>query len=148
MSQAFTATEPSITLEVEEAIMQPDIERNGSTFTDGIGDISKAMAKRIVQSLRRRSGRQRFFIQPSAFQFRMGGLKGILCVNPNVKGYEVLFRPSQSKFTCTPSLYFTVSINNAHLAISRELEIAQCFFRASEPCCVFNSESCPSLLSV
>jgi RNA-dependent RNA polymerase len=36
MSQAFSATEPSVTVESAELILIDDIERNGSCFTDGM----------------------------------------------------------------------------------------------------------------
>ncbi|KAG8900742.1 hypothetical protein FRC00_011554 [Tulasnella sp. 408] len=48
MSQAFTATEPSIALPLDGDIpIVPDIERNNSVFTDGVGEISLALARRI-----------------------------------------------------------------------------------------------------
>lgn len=71
MSQAFTATEPSITLEVDEVFPVADIIHNNSNFTDGVGDISKDMALEISRSLQSRPGnRRRFHTTPSAYQFR------------------------------------------------------------------------------
>ncbi|KAG8905124.1 hypothetical protein FRC01_008467, partial [Tulasnella sp. 417] len=79
MSQAFTATEPGIILPVDEISMADDIERNGSNFTDGIGDISRDLAKRISRRLQRRPGsKKRFYLDPSAYQFRMDGFKGMV----------------------------------------------------------------------
>lgn len=103
MSQAFTATEPSITLPVEEAIMvHDDIENNGHIFTDGIGDISRAMADKIAHALEGRPGRkQRFHVPLSAYQFRMAGFKGVLAVNHKLKDSEIVLRKSQKKFECT-----------------------------------------------
>ncbi len=106
MSQAFTATEPSISLPLDdEIIIHPDIERNGSCFTDGIGDISKRFARRITRSLEKRPGRHKFYVQPSAFQFRMGGFKGVLSINPYLTDTDILLRKSQSKFTCKYSTF-------------------------------------------
>ncbi|KAI1870744.1 uncharacterized protein JN550_004890 [Neoarthrinium moseri] len=73
----------------------PDIESNGWTFSDGVGMISEWMAGEITNRLRLwRNGRV-----PSAFQFRLGGSKGILVTWPQVKFNEVYIRPSQNKFT-------------------------------------------------
>lgn len=101
MAQAFTATEPSITLDVDEDIpVFADIERNGSCFTDGVGDISKQMATIICRSLEQKPGRKRFYVKPSAFQFRLGGYKGVLAVNPELDGVDMRMRKSMLKFEC------------------------------------------------
>ncbi|KAG9008075.1 hypothetical protein FRB94_013732 [Tulasnella sp. JGI-2019a] len=118
MSQAFTATEPSLTLEVEEIFPIQDIEREGSCFTDGIGDISPNMAARIVQSLQsKRGNKKRFYVTPSAYQFRMGGYKGVLAVDYKLRGMEVRLRKSQSKFN-SPG--------------AQQIEIAQAFFKPKQ----------------
>ncbi|KAK7425799.1 hypothetical protein QQZ08_007648 [Neonectria magnoliae] len=70
-----------------------DIERNGHCFTDGVGKISPFIAQMIVEDV----GLD-VFDQPSAFQFRMGGCKGVLAVWPDAKGTEVHVRESQEKF--------------------------------------------------
>ena len=104
MSQAFTATEPSITLDLaDEIIILPDIERNGSNFTDGVGEISKAVARKISRSLQKRPGsKKRFFIQPSAYQFRAGGFKGVIAINYKLQDMEITMRKSQKKFDGRP----------------------------------------------
>ncbi|KIO25499.1 hypothetical protein M407DRAFT_210550, partial [Tulasnella calospora MUT 4182] len=115
MSQAFTATDPSVTLPLDGDIpILPDIERNGSVFTDGVGEISRALARRIVRSLEKSGRTKRFFIRPSAFQFRMGGCKGMLMVNPELKDNGIRLRNSQQKF----------------LSPLADIEIAQVFYRA------------------
>ncbi|KPM40471.1 RNA-dependent RNA polymerase 1 [Neonectria ditissima] len=70
-----------------------DIERNGHCFTDGVGKISPFIAQMIVEDI----GLD-VFDQPSAFQFRMGGCKGVLALWPDAKGTEVHVRESQEKF--------------------------------------------------
>ncbi|KAG8971334.1 hypothetical protein FRC05_011326 [Tulasnella sp. 425] len=115
MSQAFTATEPGITLQLDEIVMTPDIKRNGSNFTDGIGDISKYLAKKISRRLQRRPGsKKRFYLDPSAYQFRMDGFKGMIAVNHRLEGLEVMLRDSQRKFDVPRPLM--------------EIEIAQSFW--------------------
>jgi RNA-dependent RNA polymerase len=71
-----------------------DIERNGYCFTDGVGVISNFLARMIIDEM----GLD-VFDEPSAFQFRMGGRKGVLTVWPNASKMEVHIRKSQEKFT-------------------------------------------------
>ncbi|KAG8915203.1 hypothetical protein FRC00_006648 [Tulasnella sp. 408] len=95
MSQAFTATEPSVTLSLDGI---PPVLPDIGNFTDGVGEISRALARRIVRALGSSGRKKRFFLRPSAFQFRMGGYKGVLMVNPKLKGNDIRLRPSQQKF--------------------------------------------------
>ncbi|KAG8900831.1 hypothetical protein FRC00_010867 [Tulasnella sp. 408] len=99
MSQAFTATEPGIMLPVEEIYMIDDVKRGESIFTDGIGEISKELAKKISRRLQRRPGsKKRFYLDPSAYQFRMDGFKGMVAVNYKLQGMDIRLRDSQRKF--------------------------------------------------
>jgi RNA-dependent RNA polymerase len=67
-----------------------DITRNGHIFTDGIGQISIDLA--LLCS-------KKFDLNySSAFQIRIGGIKGIVAVNPELKGEQILVRPSMMKF--------------------------------------------------
>lgn len=71
-----------------------DIERNGHNFTDGVGKISSLLAQIVATEL----GLPIADHVPSAFQFRLGGCKGILVVWPDVTGKQIKVRPSQQKF--------------------------------------------------
>jgi hypothetical protein len=54
----------------------PDVERSGSTFTDGVGTISPSLLAKVIsayQQGRRRGGQQG--TSTSQVQFRLGGLK-------------------------------------------------------------------------
>ena len=70
----------------------PDIERNGHMFSDGCGKISQLLAAQVSMQLKLRGD------PPSAYQFRLGGCKGILVVAPDLKNREVKIRQSQYKF--------------------------------------------------
>ncbi|KAF2176190.1 RdRP-domain-containing protein [Zopfia rhizophila CBS 207.26] len=72
-----------------------DIERNGYTFTDGVGKISTLVAQMSAQELGLQSP---FDDYPSLFQFRLAGCKGVLTVDPKLTGSVVHIRPSQYKF--------------------------------------------------
>ncbi|CAN9278218.1 unnamed protein product [Alternaria alternata] len=76
-----------------KVIAIPDITRNGYTFTDGVGKISLFLAKMAAQELG-----LPFDAPPSLFQFRLGGCKGVLALDPKITGREVHIRPSQQKF--------------------------------------------------
>ncbi|KAI9793587.1 MAG: hypothetical protein M1833_000732 [Piccolia ochrophora] len=67
------------------------VKTNVFNFTDGVGKISEALAKLIAGELKLR------FV-PSAFQFRLGGCKGILVVSPDAHMWQVHIRKSQYKF--------------------------------------------------
>lgn len=72
-----------------------DVERNGYTFSDGVGLISKFLAQMAMSELRIKTPNGE---PPSAFQFRLGGSKGMLTVDPRVQPQEVHIRNSQYKF--------------------------------------------------
>jgi len=69
MGQALSATDPTVTLkphEVEEGV--EDIERNGSVFTDGLGDISQQLADEMWRTLHPRVLPELLSRTPVAFQ--------------------------------------------------------------------------------
>jgi len=94
LGQCFSTTRAINGLSKPEIVKIPDIERNGYNFTDGVGKISPFLAQIIASDLRIPGNNH-----PSAFQFRLGGCKGILVVSPDAKGSEVHIRKSQQKFT-------------------------------------------------
>ncbi|KAF1344950.1 RNA dependent RNA polymerase-domain-containing protein, partial [Delphinella strobiligena] len=64
-------------------------------FTDGVGGVSPFVAQLIADEFRINCPAGDY---PSVFQFRMGGNKGVLAVDPELKGITVALRPSQRKF--------------------------------------------------
>lgn len=93
LGQCLSTTRPVPTFGVPTTVQHiPDVENGGFCFTDGVGKISKWWARVIASHLRVSE-------VPSAFQFRMGGCKGVLAVWPDVpSGQVVQVRPSQEKF--------------------------------------------------
>jgi RNA-dependent RNA polymerase len=73
----------------------PDIARHGYNFTDGVGKLSPFLAKMAAQELGLPNA---FDLPPSLYQFRLGGCKGVLALDPQITGSEVHVRPSQQKF--------------------------------------------------
>ncbi|OHX00707.1 RNA dependent RNA polymerase [Colletotrichum incanum] len=93
IGQCFSTTREIRGVTVPRIVQAEDIQRNGHCFSDGVGKISKLLAEMVVNEM----GQESSGI-PSAFQFRMGGCKGMLAVWPDAKGLEVHIRPSQEKF--------------------------------------------------
>jgi RNA-dependent RNA polymerase len=91
MAQCFTSTEPSIVLFPDQLSIIPDVETNGSVHTDGVGTISPGLARMIWDSLQRdgKAGKTRRRDVPSAFQIRLGGMKGMVVVDQRLIGIQV-----------------------------------------------------------
>ncbi|KAI6030049.1 RNA dependent RNA polymerase-domain-containing protein [Pisolithus marmoratus] len=99
MAQAFTATDPSVKLHKSQWSTMPDICQNGIVFTDGIGTISQELATLIWQTLcRNYSDNGANAVQPAAYQIRFLGYKGMVAVDPLLKGIHMCLRPSMKKF--------------------------------------------------
>lgn len=61
------------------------------SVTDGVGNISYELAEEIARRLSLRT-------VPCAFQFRLGGAKGVLMLSKRLNGSRIELRPSQIKF--------------------------------------------------
>lgn len=76
-----------------------DVERNGYTFSDGIGMVSYDIARKVQKAM----GLEHL---PSAMQIRIGGSKGVVSLRPasvsTPMGKELLLRPSMTKFAGNP----------------------------------------------
>jgi RNA-dependent RNA polymerase len=94
MGQCFSTTKP-VKLRIPRVTRTSlinDAERNGHTFTDGVGQISPLLADLINHQLKLDDQ------TPSLFQFRLGGCKGVLAVTEDLKGIDIRLRNSQFKF--------------------------------------------------
>ncbi|CAG8493686.1 4830_t:CDS:10 [Dentiscutata heterogama] len=101
MGQCFTSTIGTLELNEDQVIKILDIERNGFTFSDGCGNISPGLAKLAAKHY---WGTQQDDEIPSVFQFRFGGYKGVVSVNPDLHGNVICIRPSQVKFEAPISM--------------------------------------------
>ncbi|KAE9370524.1 RdRP-domain-containing protein [Stipitochalara longipes BDJ] len=99
LGQCFSTTRAINGLSKPDIVKIPDVflgKNKEYCSTDGVGKISPFLAQMIAAELGIRSA-----TAPSAFQFRLGGCKGILTVWPEAKDKEVHIRKSQQKFTAT-----------------------------------------------
>ncbi|KAI0061951.1 RdRP-domain-containing protein [Artomyces pyxidatus] len=120
ISQAFTTTESSVPVKVDEYIVAPDIKSSDGSynFTDGAGAVSVEMANAIWKKLQQRGKRgTRRALKPSTvFQVRFQGSKGVISVDYTLSGRVVVLRQSMIKFDAPHS---------------PDMEIVQAFVRPS-----------------
>ncbi|KIW07479.1 uncharacterized protein PV09_01446 [Verruconis gallopava] len=118
-------------LDHRNELLLPDIKRNGYIFTDGVGKISKFLAQMIACEF----GLSTDDV-PSVFQFRLGGCKGILAVDPALSGNEVHLRPSQYKFAAVhdgleiirASRFVSASLNRQIIIVLSALGVSDSVF--------------------
>ncbi|KAL1385577.1 RNA dependent RNA polymerase-domain-containing protein [Phyllosticta capitalensis] len=94
MGQCFSTTRAVHGIEVEVK-GEEDVVRNGYTFTDGVGRLSISVAKHIAEDFGLPFAAED---PPSLFQFRLGGCKGVLAIDPRLEDGQVRVRRSQRKF--------------------------------------------------
>ncbi|KAK2591905.1 hypothetical protein QQS21_010403 [Conoideocrella luteorostrata] len=132
LGQCFSTTREIRGIPVPEIKRIDDIERNGYCFTDGVGRISKFLAQAIMQDMT-----LDVLSEPTAFQFRMGGSKGVLVVWPeHVKRMEVHTRHSQDKFSSKSrslevircATHATATLNRQTVTILQSLGVPQMAF--------------------
>lgn len=113
VSQAFSATEDSVALLRDQWEEVPDIQRNGRTFTDGVGTISPQLAQRIWETLcAHRNIVHNGPFYPAAFQIRFGGYKGVVAVDYSLesRGIFMRLRKSMRKFEVWTDEKITIEI--------------------------------------
>ena len=112
-------------------LLLPDVKRNGFTFTDGVGKISSFLAKMIAAEFNLPTEDA-----PAVFQFRLGGCKGVLAVDPTLPSHDVHIRPSQYKFAAIhhgleiirTSSYASASLNRQIILVLSALQIPDSVF--------------------
>ncbi|GAA5838795.1 hypothetical protein JCM9279_003864 [Rhodotorula babjevae] len=104
-SQGFTASHATEVLHYNQIdscddILEVDQDGNELTnHTDGAGLISTDLCEQVWATLQAKGFRRnRDGPAPSVFQIRLGGSKGILVLDHNLKGSRLVIRPSQNKY--------------------------------------------------
>ncbi|KAL0077024.1 RNA-dependent RNA polymerase RdRP [Phycomyces blakesleeanus] len=91
MGQCLSSTYPITPMEGKEVDYIDDLIRGNNLFSDGVGKVSPKLAREISSKLDLKR-------IPSAFEFRLGGAKGVLCLSNYLNGRKINLRPSQIKF--------------------------------------------------
>ncbi|TCD70921.1 hypothetical protein EIP91_000827 [Steccherinum ochraceum] len=121
IAQAFTATDPSVFIKRNQWEEVLDLGVEPYQFTDGIGTISPKLGDMIWDALcKERDEHYRKHTQPSAYQIRFLGYKGVVSVDHELKGIKMRLRPSMNKFSVPQD------------EEEAEIEIAKAFERAGE----------------
>mmetsp|Transcript_17417 Transcript_17417/g.17350 ORF Transcript_17417/g.17350 Transcript_17417/m.17350 type:complete len:796 (-) Transcript_17417:29-2416(-) len=89
VGQCFASSIYMLTLSQDQIEEIDDIEHDGYNFSDGIGKISPELAHEINLVASKDS---------TAFQFRMGGYKGVVAIDDRLEGRKLQLRPSVKKF--------------------------------------------------
>ncbi|KAL5000778.1 RNA dependent RNA polymerase-domain-containing protein [Aspergillus recurvatus] len=94
IGQAFSDTPFAVHLKENgiDARQIPDVKVNGKIYSDGVGTISADAVDVIHSILPPRKG------MPTCFQIRLGGAKGMLSLDPRLRGSKICIRPSMIKF--------------------------------------------------
>ena len=88
----FSGTYGTITIDQEKIFEIDDVKKNGYTFSDGIGLISKDLFDSVIKIIHIKEAQK-----ICALQVRIGGCKGVIAVDPNIKT-GVYVRKSMNKF--------------------------------------------------
>lgn len=131
LGQCFSTSREIQGLSVPHIVEEDDIENEDYCFTDGVGKISPFLARCIASDLGFEDRGA-----PSAFQIRMGGVKGVLAVWPQAKKMEVHIRKSQVKFKAPfnrlevlrCSGYSTATLNRQTIVILENLGVKKEIF--------------------
>ncbi|KAJ5918249.1 hypothetical protein N7454_010624 [Penicillium verhagenii] len=116
LGQCFSTTLPVVGSPVT-LVQCEEVVRNGFTFSDGVGKISKFLAE---------------------MTFRLGGCKGLLVVSSDPKPKEIFIRPSQFKFEAEAngleiirwSRYYPATLNRQMILVLSALKISDKVIRA------------------
>ncbi|MEW5307231.1 MAG: hypothetical protein WDW36_009639 [Sanguina aurantia] len=107
MGQCFSTTAPTVEVERWQQEEIPDIQRNGHCFSDGVGEISLELLRLCLAEV---SFGYESAEDVSAIQVRFQGMKGVLCLNPNLQGKVLRYRRSMQKFVSSHSTLEVVSV--------------------------------------
>ncbi|KAL2060352.1 hypothetical protein VTL71DRAFT_9747 [Oculimacula yallundae] len=93
IGQVFSDTRTAVAIDQASVVHVPDVERNGRTFSDGVGTMSVKMMERIWDALPKAKR-----IKPNLFQIRYQGAKGMISLDTRLQGDCLVLRPSMIKF--------------------------------------------------
>lgn len=108
IGQAFSQTLSSTPIPESAIYRIPDVERNGYTFSDGVGTCSRDIMKKIWERYSRRRAHK-----PTIFQIRFQGAKGVISLDTRLPDNRLCLRDSMVKFEVSPSSSAEIEICGA-----------------------------------
>ena len=133
----FSTADVAVQLPPDRCQDISDIRKDDYIFTDGCGLISPQLAKHLVQLLNIRFRATRY--TPSVFQIRYRGYKGVLTLDPRLRGQiQVKFRESMKKINVGSDISFAVVeyskpyafgfLNDEVIMLLHALGVSECTF--------------------
>ncbi|GFS81565.1 RNA-dependent RNA polymerase 1 [Nephila pilipes] len=119
MGQCFSQTEDAVSVPLDSNYVRTEDDIKGGIdwtngksycFSDGVGKISSNLAKKVRDAL----GHDKLC---SAFQIRYGGYKGMLVVDPTLKGTDIIFRNSMKKFDSPQNIRLEIARTSAPISL-------------------------------
>ncbi|KAH9945817.1 RNA dependent RNA polymerase-domain-containing protein [Epithele typhae] len=99
LAQAFTATDPSVSITRDQWEEVEDLGPKLYLYTDGVGTISPELGEMIWEALcTAKEDLRRHDRKPSAYQIRFLGFKGMVGIDERLKGVKMRLRKSMKKF--------------------------------------------------
>ncbi|KAI0672875.1 RdRP-domain-containing protein [Trametes maxima] len=95
LAQAFTATDPSVSITRDQWEEMDDMGEGDYLFTDGVGTISKELGDMIWEGLcTAKEALRRVVVKPHAVR----SYKGVVVIDHRLEGIKMRLRPSMNKF--------------------------------------------------
>ncbi|KAH8117020.1 RNA dependent RNA polymerase-domain-containing protein [Phellopilus nigrolimitatus] len=113
LAQAFTATDPSVKIALGQWSEIPDMGSEPYQHTDGVGTISRKLGSMIWTELCKVNPWFRWMVEPSAYQIRFLGYKGVVCVDDQLEGVAMRLRESMRKFQVNKTAVADIEIAKA-----------------------------------
>ncbi|KAJ9497555.1 hypothetical protein H2202_006979 [Exophiala xenobiotica] len=96
IGQAFSETTSAVRVDPSAVQVHADVKVGRYVFTDGCGTISKSMWRRLKGNVPAKN-------QPTSYQIRYKGAKGMLTLDTRLEGDQIRLRHSMVKFSGSPS---------------------------------------------
>ena len=133
IGQAFTDTHTTISIDPSYVRHLPEVVNEKYTFSDGVGTFSP-----MLWSLMPKQSENSPYSDPTLYQIRFGGAKGMISLDTRLKGYQLCLRPSMIKYEGSKSSEIEICgsnlrsmpmrLNRQHIKILEDLGVESCVF--------------------
>ena len=133
IGQAFTDTYSSVKIDPSYVSGLEDVSNKKYTFSDGVGTFSS-----MLWSLMPKQSENSPYADPTLYQIRFGGAKGMISLDPRLKGYQLCLRPSMIKYKGSSSSEIEICgsnlrplpmrLNRQHIKILEDLGVESSVF--------------------